>query len=88
MSAAERARVTACRGEGCGARIRWARTCTGKSQPLDADPNPSGNVVFTEGYDPTGVPIVETLGPLDFADTRERFMPHHATCPDAGSFHR
>lgn len=31
MSAAERARVTACRGEGCGARIRWARTCTGKA---------------------------------------------------------
>jgi DNA modification methylase len=34
--------VTACRS--CGAEIRWARTFTGKLMPLDAAPNPAGNV--------------------------------------------
>lgn len=79
--------VGRCKGERCGARIRWAVTRLGNRQPLDADPNPSGNIVFTgdlAGADP----VVETLGPLDAADTRERYFPHHGSCPDVGNFKR
>lgn len=81
--------VGRCRAEACRARIRFVVTRLGNAQPIDADPNPSGNIVLTGDRSPAnGTPIVETLGPLDFADTRTRFMPHHATCLDAGHFAR
>jgi hypothetical protein len=30
----------------CGAPIRWSRTLKGSYMPLDAEPNPDGNVVL------------------------------------------
>ncbi len=34
----------------CGAEIRWYRTENGKPMPVDADPNPEGNVILVDGY--------------------------------------
>ncbi len=33
----------------CGAPIIWIKTPKNKSMPLDATPNPDGNVVIREG---------------------------------------
>lgn len=65
--------VPRCRS--CGAEIRWARTSAGKRMPLDAEPNPNGNVELTNG-----VAVVHAQPPA-FVDG-EIFMPHFATCPD------
>lgn len=57
----------------CGAPIRWVRTTRGKSMPLDAEPDPTGNVTI-EG----GVAVVHGQPPI----TGPVYMPHHATCPN------
>lgn len=71
-----------CRGTDCGARIRWVPTPAGKSMPLDVDPTPDGNVEIVDGLaivhnEPGG-------GLVPF----EGWMPHFATCPNAGDFYR
>ncbi|MDX3455086.1 hypothetical protein PV396_24615 [Streptomyces sp. ME02-8801-2C] len=64
----------------CQARIRWAITAHGRRQPLNADPDPKGNLgAYVDG---TGTLRVRVL-------TKERdrlegmewqAMPHIATC--------
>lgn len=81
----------------CDAEIRWARTANGKAIPLDAEPNPDGNVLLDYSGDDettgsaaggTGSPIAHVIGkngvPLDLAHlgADPRYMPHHATCPN------
>ena len=67
--------MNACRS--CGAEIRWVRTAAnGKAMPLDALPTPAGNVEIT----PAGA-VVHAQATLDGG---ERWMPHHATCPNWG----
>lgn len=79
----------------CGAPIRWAITTGGASMPLDLEPNPDGNVVMTGRSSRSRMgtlsPEVEVIAgaPLPgLEDSRERFMPHHATCPDADEWRR
>lgn len=62
--------------------MRWVRTVKGQPMPLDAEPNPAGNVTL----DAHGRAVVHAAGaaPAD----RPVFMPHHATCPDAGRWRR
>ena len=72
----------------CGAPIRWAHTVNGKAMPVDAEPVPDGNVVYT------GRPVtndqcrtapgvrVESQPPM-FDDGEPRYTSHFATCPDA-----
>jgi hypothetical protein len=79
--------MSACRA--CKAPLLWARTeATGKGIPLDAESHPDGNVVFVrEG----ARDVARVLGPLEVAALDpdvERFMPHHATCPNVGEFRR
>jgi len=51
--------------------------------PLDATPNPDGNVVLEDDG------TARVLGPLEvLADARLLYMPHHASCPNAGEFRR
>lgn len=84
--------VPKCRS--CGAPMAWVRTSAGKLMPVDANEDgspretPEGNVVITS---PPGrsTPTVEVLGPLEqMVETRPRFMPHHATCPQGREWRR
>lgn len=70
------AEVSRCRS--CGAPIRWARTAAnGALIPLDAEPNPAGNVELVDGR-----AVVHGQPPL--LTPPELWMPHHATCPNWG----
>ena len=87
-----------CSGPRCGAAIRWAETRTGKPIPLDAEPHPDGPVVLEPrpGGKPSLAIVVgkpkpapaqlDLLAPPLEVDDRPRWMPHHATCPDAPRF--
>lgn len=71
--------MSACKA--CGAAIKWARTTNDKSIPVDAEPNPDGNVVLQGGG--FSAPTATVLGPLDKLSMPEGttfHMPHHATC--------
>jgi hypothetical protein len=59
----------------CGAPMIWARTGSGKAMPLDAQPNPAGNVELIG--DSAKVWGTSHVWPPE----QPRFMPHHATCP-------
>lgn len=58
----------------CNAKIRWLRTQNGKAMPVDADPNPAGNVILVDGY--AHVLHKDEPVPPDVA----RLYPHFATC--------
>lgn len=62
----------------CSSKIIWIRTPKGKAMPLDATPNPNGNVVIRDG-----LAVVLKLEELETATDRRRFMPHWATCEHA-----
>ncbi len=64
----------------CKAPIIWIKTPKGKSMPLDATPNPAGNVVIRDG-----LAVVLTLDELanDPSVGQRRFLPHWASCPSA-----
>jgi len=69
----------------CGASIRWARTTNDRPIPLDAEPDPAGNVLLLGE-------TAHVLGkgatvPLELAgdDDGTRWMPHHATCENWGN---
>lgn len=71
---------------GCGAEIIWCVTQNGKRQPVDAEPNPKGNLELRDvlnRFDPVSVVIDLWSDP-----NCERFMPHHATCPNADEFRK
>ncbi len=65
----------------CGAHIVWCQTRTGKSMPVDALPDPGGNLELQHPNDPRDPPVAHVIGKARF--TRDRFMSHFATCPDA-----
>lgn len=67
----------------CRAVIVWAVTVNGKPIPLDAEPEPGGNVRVTERE--SAAPLAEVLGPLERTlEVGPLYMPHHATCPSWG----
>lgn len=68
--------ISTCRG--CGAPIRWVRTIHGGLMPLDAEPDPDGNVELVDHF-----AVVHSQPTLFGGD---RWMPRHATCPDADQF--
>jgi len=76
----------------CRAPIRWAVTAAGAKMPLDAEPNPAGNVRLhrPEAADPLAVVCrpqeAEEARRLGFGD--QLYMPHHATCPKASKHRR
>jgi hypothetical protein len=61
----------------CGAEIIWAKTPTGKSMPLDAEPHPRGNIVL----DANG--CTGPVRPGDVPDLSVRYLSHFVTCPEA-----
>lgn len=69
------ATTTKCKS--CGAPIRWAKTPSGSSVPLDAEPVASGNVALRSD----GIAIYLKAGEPRPAGAT--FVSHFATCPDA-----
>lgn len=85
-------RQARCRG--CGQAITWAETERGKRMPFDAQPSEEGTFVlmnpsvFYGRPAEDGTPIAvfhtkaESVRTIRRNDDRERFTPHHATCPE------
>ena len=71
--------MSTCRS--CRASIRWVTTANDRLMPLDAEPNPDGNVEIHDGH-------AVVLEQLTIFNTGERWMPHFATCPDAEQWRR
>lgn len=57
----------------------WIKTPKNKSMPLDATPNPDGNVVIRDGL-AVVLTALEKAKPLD---GQRRFLAHWASCPTA-----
>lgn len=77
-----------CRG--CGANIVWISTPGGKSMPCDAEPvlyreraGAPGKVVT-----PNGEVLSCELNVASDEATGAGYVPHWATCPEAGKFRR
>ena len=75
----------ACRA--CGEPMLFASTRNGKAMPVDALPQPGGNVRL---HRHDGLLSAEVLGPLEQHGAEENgeplHYPHHATCPHADRF--
>jgi hypothetical protein len=71
----EEALMPACAS--CSASILWIRTPKGKAMPLDATPNPNGNVVIRDG-----LAVVLNLAELE-TTTERKWLAHWASCPNA-----
>ncbi|WP_432247682.1 hypothetical protein ACRAR1_06965 [Streptomyces sanyensis] len=66
----------------CGARIVWTLTArNGRSQPVDAAPDPSGNLAVIKGGDGRVYSRGLTRAHPEPRPGEWRAMPHHATCP-------
>ena len=72
--------------QGCGQEIRWIKTPSGKSMPVNAE-----KVNFT----PAGGPMTfitadgrTVRGEKGKSGTETGYTPHWATCPAAGYFKR
>jgi hypothetical protein len=61
----------------CSAEIRWVFTAMGGRIPLDAEPVADGNIVL-RGHTAHVIKADTVVPPGE-----PRYMPHHATCPDA-----
>lgn len=73
----------------CQAEIRWARTAgAGKLMPLNAAPDPAGNVTLAGGGPLPVATVHDRNQPalLGFTEDVEWWMPHHATCPQGAAW--
>lgn len=80
--------MSTCRS--CGAGITWAVTGTGKRMPVDAEPDPNGNVVLHDPTTPGGPPVAAVV-PRRLGDPPPvfaRYTSHFATCPHADDHRR
>lgn len=59
----------------CGAEIVWAKTETGKSIPIDAEPVNEGNIHLKDGVAYVDKSCMGLPGP--------HYKSHFATCPHA-----
>ncbi|HKE79039.1 MAG TPA: hypothetical protein VKB54_07010 [Solirubrobacteraceae bacterium] len=76
-------RTATCRS--CGAQIVWAETEKGRRMPVDADPNPLGQIVL-RGHGTTPLAICGV--PDDAYPGEPRYASHFQTCPQAGDWRR
>lgn len=82
------------RCKSCGAEIIWAATSQGKAMPVDAEPNPDGNVLVTKRSGM--VPLATVMGRDKAGDMAELLADdlssahtsHFATCPHAAAHRR
>ena len=68
----------------CGDPVVWVKTINGKPMPLNAEPDPDGNVypVLIDGERYARVATVKSPIP-DHVPATSRFTAHFATCPHA-----
>ena len=89
--------VTTCSSPSCREDIVWCYTENRRRMPVDAAPDPRGNVVRIGTRD--GAPLVKVLGPQAVielnererqpdTEARPRYLAHFVTCPDAQRFQR
>ncbi len=81
--------MNAGRCKSCGASIWWARTERGKSIPLDALPDPAGNITLE--LQPRGERVAVVHGPLALAMLPEgvkRWKTHFVGCKSAAQHRR
>ena len=70
----------------CGRPIIWTITTKGKRMPVDANPDPNGNIALDELAD--GTVRASVTGPSPALITEPRYMSHFATCPEAARWRR
>lgn len=68
----------------CGAPVIWTQTAAGKLMPVDATPNPDGNVVV----DPAGNATVDGSPPLFVDAGHTVHLSHFVSCPDAAKWRK
>lgn len=66
----------------CGAAILWAKTIEERLMPVDAAPEPGGNLRLARKGETLHVLVAEE------GWEGRRYRPHFATCPDAASWRR
>jgi hypothetical protein len=70
----------------CRAAIVWCTTAAGKAMPVDADPDPNGNILLGQPG-PDGRPTAGVLGPRQQlgarAGGRRLHLHHRLSCPKA-----
>lgn len=71
--------MTASTCRSCGAPVVWVRTEAGRPMPLDPEPTPTGNVIYTDEADRR----VKVVGTADDLFATDRYVSHFATCPHA-----
>lgn len=86
-------RIEACDVASCGKPLIWARTVKGNVMPVDAVPDPGGNVLLdTTRTDRGGRPYAGVLGPAQArgvrAAGRELRTHHRLTCTDPAQWSR
>jgi hypothetical protein len=75
------------------AEIVWAVTAAGKRMPVDAQPNPDGNLVLAPAASP-GQPPTAYVAPAPIlllggsTPRMDRYTSHFATCPNAAQHRR
>ncbi len=83
-------KVVKCRS--CGAAIIWAITARGVRMPLDAMPDPAKGNQIIELDAPEGIDGPQTwrcrAASMLLDAGQDRYMPHHATCPDGRRWRR
>jgi hypothetical protein len=81
--------VDTCKSATCGARIIWAVTVHGELMPVDADPDPDGNLelVPEPRYPDSRMPnVIVHEQPTLWAGTR--WHAHFVTCPEADKWRK
>ena len=81
-------RAGACRG--CGAALVWIPTPGGKSMPCDAEQMLYRTRAGAKGkiVTPNGQVLSADIGVQPEQATGVGYVPHWATCPEAGKFRR
>ncbi|MCK9929361.1 hypothetical protein MXD62_19615 [Frankia sp. Mgl5] len=77
--------IATSRCRSCQAKIRWARTETGKAIPIDAEPTPDGNVTLSGGAAilREAAPVIATVHAVGTPLEGPRWTSHFATCAQA-----
>lgn len=75
-----------CRDPKCRAEIRMAQTEKGRRMPVDAEPNPDGNLVWVKTDQGWRMRVLGDRSPADPGE--RRFMAHWKTCQSPDAFRR
>jgi len=72
----------------CGAEIVWCIGSKGGRMPVDANPNPGGNLTIVEDHANPTLPPRAMPVPPDAGVGTPRYKSHFATCPSADQHRR